>query len=95
MEDHMKRFATVVAFTFALSGAALADACSDLVDQAQAGLGMSDVDETTRTQLQQLLETGKTGDVSRCEAAITATIPQSSPAGGPGGHSCSKSPDTV
>ncbi len=92
----MKCIAAVVFLMVGIAGFAHADACSDLIDQAEAGLSMDNVDETARIQLQQLLQTGKSGDASRCEAALTATIPQSSPTEGPSGRGCSKkSPDTV
>jgi hypothetical protein len=75
---------------------ALADACTDLVGQADAALQMENLDPTMREQLQQLREVGRSGDLQQCMAANTGSLQQSTPArSGPGGHSCSKSPDTV
>jgi hypothetical protein len=88
--------AAAALFSVYSSTIAKADACSDLVDMAQKGLSMQGLDTETKSQLEQLLDAGKSGDLSRCDQA-TGSIFQSSPEGerAPTGHRCSKTPETV
>jgi hypothetical protein len=83
-------------FLMASSGFALADACSDLVRQAQAALSSPEVGAEMRTEFERLLDVGKSGDIASCEGATTGSINQSPmPGAGPSGRRCSKTPDTV
>jgi hypothetical protein len=92
----MKRTAALFLLSISIATPALSDACSDLINQAEAGLSMTPVDEASRVQFQQWLDTGKSGDPLRCEAAITASAPASSPAAGASEHGCArKTPDSV
>jgi hypothetical protein len=63
-----------------LSGAAQADACSDLANSAKSALSMEGLDETTVSQLKDLLRAAQSGDPLQCEKA-TGSIFQSSPEG--------------
>ncbi len=78
------------------SGAAQADACSDLMSSARSALSMEGLDETTRTQLNDLLRAAQSGDPMQCEKA-TGSIFQSSPEGekAPFVQRCKESENTV
>jgi hypothetical protein len=62
------------------TGSAQADSCSDLANSAKSALSMEGLDETTITQLKDLLRAAQSGDPLQCDKA-TGSIFQSSPEG--------------
>ena len=87
------------------TGAAIADPCDTLIDSTNSALSAPGISADVRTQLESILNAGKaakaSGDLAACEAAMTSTtdgiVPKMSTPdmGGPGGHRCSKSLNTV
>jgi hypothetical protein len=91
----MRNIILTLALLLTTSLPAFADACGDLVRQAEQQLSSPSLDGTLRSQLQQLLDVGKAGDLARCEGA-TGSINQSPmPGASPTGRQCIKTPDTV
>lgn len=88
--------ALAAAITSFFSPQVMADPCKDLVDMAQKGLSMEGLDAETKFQLQELMDTGKSGNVARCDQ-VTGSIFQSSPEGerAPAVQRCSKTAETV
>jgi hypothetical protein len=76
---------------FGSSPAFSADACTELVSRAELGLAQQGIDDGSKSQLEMLLEVGRSGDVSACVQATTGSL--SSPR--PTGHKCEKSLNSV
>jgi hypothetical protein len=78
-------------FLIGSSAAAYADACSELITRAQTGLAQQGLDDTSKSELETLLDVGRKGDISACAQATTGSM--SSPR--PEGRGCSKSLNSV
>jgi hypothetical protein len=74
------------------SAVAYADACTDLVSQAENGLAQQELDAASKTELETLLRVGRKGDVSACAQAATGSM--SSPPHGEG-RKCQKTLNSV
>jgi hypothetical protein len=75
-------------------GAALpakADSCADLVKKAEQGLVQQGLDDSLKSQLEMLLEVGRSGDLAICEQATTGSLLTPRPTG----YKCDKSDKTV
>jgi hypothetical protein len=88
--------ASVFAMMLWTGASAQAGACADLMNSARSALSMEGLDETTRSQLEELLRAAQSGDPSQCEKA-TGSIFQSSPEGekAPTVYRCKDSEKTV
>jgi hypothetical protein len=73
----MKQFVWAVAI-FATCGAIQAQAedniCSDLVKQAQSGLQANKLHDVVKDRLQQMLETGRSGNLLACQDVAAGSL---------------------
>jgi hypothetical protein len=74
-----------------LAGPASADPCDDLISSVEGALGLGTQSPEMRSQLESLLEAGRSaksrGDVAACQAAISGSLQSPAP-GGAGGQEC-------
>ncbi len=92
----MRTVATSAVVFLCLTGSALADPCTDLTETAKSALSMQGLDDETRSQLEELLRAGQSGDPAMCEK-MTGSVFQSSPEGekAPSRHRCKDTETTV
>jgi hypothetical protein len=93
----MKRVVLLTTLVFLPCSEAMADACDDLISAAQGALAQSSPSPEAKSQLEGLLEFGRSakakGDIASCEAATTGSLQSPAPSGR--SHKCENSEQTV